>query len=125
MKDAVNCQKLLEQGFAEVLVKALAKALAEEREEGYAAAYVENFAQGFIEGRVEEAQHNLLSLGTVLFGKPSAQVQRVLDPVTDIDVLEALLLRVVQVGSWTELLDDLRKGIPAISSPLLAGGATG
>jgi hypothetical protein len=38
MKEAVNCQKLLEQGFAKVLVIAFAEALAEEREEGYAAA---------------------------------------------------------------------------------------
>ena len=52
MKEAVNCQKLLEQGFAKVLVIAFAEALAEEREEGYAAAYLENFAQGFVEGLV-------------------------------------------------------------------------
>ncbi len=112
MKEAVNCQKLLEQGFAKVLVIAFAEALAEEREEGYAAAYLENFAQGFlqgrVEGRVEEAQHILLLLGTELFGRPSVQVRRVLDRVTDIDVLEALLLRVIEVRTWNELLDELQ-----------------
>ncbi len=58
------------------------------------------------EGRAEEAQRSVLLLGTSLLGKPSPKVRRTLARVTDLDVLEALLLRVVKVSSWTDLLAD-------------------
>ena len=59
------------------------------------------------EGRVEEAQRILLSQGTALFGKPSVKVRRVLAGITDLELLESLLLRVIQISSWTDLLADL------------------
>ncbi len=76
-------------------------------------------------GLIAEAPRIFLLQGTVLCGKPSPKVRRALAQVTDLDVLESLLLRVVQVGSRTELLEVLRKGIPSISSPCLDGGTTG
>jgi predicted transposase YdaD len=59
------------------------------------------------EGRAEEAQRILLSLGTVRFGKPSVKVRRALAGITDVELLETLLLRVVKVNNWTQLLADL------------------
>ena len=59
------------------------------------------------EGRVEEAQRILLSQGTALFGKPSVKVRRTLAGITDVELLESLLLRVVKVSNWTQLLTDL------------------
>ena len=64
--------------------------------------------EGRAEARAKEAQRILLSLGAILFGKPTAKVRRVLAQFTDRNVLEALLLRVVKVSSWAELLEDLR-----------------
>ena len=59
------------------------------------------------EGRVEEAHRILLSQGTALFGKPSVKVRRTLAGITDVELLESLLLRVVKVSNWTQLLTDL------------------
>jgi uncharacterized phage protein gp47/JayE len=63
--------------------------------------------EGREEGRADEARRNLLSLGTALFGKPSVKVRRALAGITDVELLESLLLRVIQVSSWTDLLTDL------------------
>ena len=60
------------------------------------------------EGRAEAAQRNVLSLGTSLLGKPSPKVRRTLGRITDLNVLETLLLSVVKVDSWTELLAHLK-----------------
>jgi hypothetical protein len=46
-------------------------------------------------------------LGTTLFGKPSVKVRRATAGITDLELLESLLLRVIQVNSWTDLLTDL------------------
>ena len=64
--------------------------------------------EGREEGRAEAAQRNVLSLGTSLLGKPSPKVRRTLGRITDLNVLETLLLSVVKVDSWTELLADLK-----------------
>jgi uncharacterized phage protein gp47/JayE len=63
--------------------------------------------EGREEGRADEARRNLLSLGTALFGKPSVKVRRALAGITEVELLESLLLRVIQVSSWTDLLTDL------------------
>ena len=91
MKESVTYQAILEEGREEVRQKAF--------EEGY--------KQGYQEGRIEEARRNLLSLGTALFGKPSVKVRRALAGITEVELLESLLLRVIQVSSWTDLLTDL------------------
>ena len=90
MKESVTYQAILEEG----------------REEGREEGVKKGVKKGRAEGRSDEAQRILLRLGTTLFGKPSPKVRRALRQVTDLDVLEALLLRVVKVRSWTELLDD-------------------
>ncbi|MFN9371394.1 MAG: hypothetical protein ACK6D3_05850 [Planctomycetaceae bacterium] len=83
MKESVTYQAILEEG----------------REEGR--------QEGRQEGRADEAQRILLSLGTALFGKPSAKVRRALTGNTDLELLESLLVRGVKGSSWTELLADL------------------
>ena len=88
MKESVTYQAILEEGRERGLEKGVKK--------------------GRVEGRSDEAQRILLRLGTTLFGKPSPKVRRALRQVTDLDVLEALLLRVVEVRTWNELLDELQ-----------------
>ena len=91
MKESVTYQAIFEEWREEVRQKAF--------EEGY--------QQGYQEGRIEEAQRILLLQGTALFGKPSVKVRRVLAGITDLELLESLLLRVIQISSWTDLLADL------------------
>jgi predicted transposase YdaD len=91
MKESVTYQAILEEW----------------REEGRQKAFEEGYKQGYQEGRIEEAQRILLFQGTALFGKPSVKVRRVLAGITDLELLESLLLRVIQVSIWTDLLTDL------------------
>jgi hypothetical protein len=46
-------------------------------------------------------------LGTARFGKPSVKVRRALAGITDLELLESLVLRMIQVRSWPDLLADL------------------
>ncbi|HBH50861.1 MAG TPA: hypothetical protein DDY91_03105 [Planctomycetaceae bacterium] len=87
MKESVTYQAILEEGREEVRQKA--------------------FEEGYQEGRAEEARRILLLLGAALFGKPSVKVRRATAGITDLELLESLLLRVIQVSSWTDLLTDL------------------
>ncbi len=65
---------------------------------------VEGKVEGKAEGKAEEARKVLLLLGREQFGEPSAKVVALLDAVTDLGQLEALLLRLRHVKSWEELL---------------------
>jgi hypothetical protein len=102
MKESVTYQAILEEGREEGREEGLERGL----EKGVKKGVKIGVKKGRVEGRSDEAQRILLRLGTTLFGKPSPKVRRALRQVTDLDVLEALLLRVVEVRSWTELLDD-------------------
>jgi predicted transposase YdaD len=62
------------------------------------------FAKGRAEGRAEEARDALLRLGGKKLGKPSERVQTRLDAIDDLDRLNALLERILDVSSWDELL---------------------
>jgi predicted transposase YdaD len=58
------------------------------------------------EGRVEEALAILLRLGNRRFGPPSDEARAALEAITDIERLEALTERVLDVESWDELLAE-------------------
>jgi len=73
-------QKILEEGRAEVR------------------------AEGRAEGRVEEARRFLRRQGTRRFGKPDAHIEAALDAIADLERLEQLSDRVLEVTSWEELL---------------------
>ncbi len=55
-------------------------------------------------GKAEEARRILLLLGRDQFGEPSAEVQAVLDALSDVQRLEDLTVRVKRASSWHELL---------------------
>ena len=67
-------------------------------------------AKGKTEGAREEAKKLLLLLGRDRFGPPSKTVQAELETIQDLRRLEALGLRLGQVGSWQELLGSERNG---------------
>ncbi len=62
------------------------------------------FAKGRAEGRAEEAREAVFRLGGKKLGQPSAQVRSKVDAIDDLDRLNTLLERILDVSSWDELL---------------------
>ena len=60
--------------------------------------------KGRVEGRVEEARLAILRLGRKKFGQPDEGVRTTIDAIDDIDQLNSLLDRILDVSSWNELL---------------------
>jgi Domain of unknown function (DUF4351) len=56
------------------------------------------------EGRAEEARAILLRQGTKRFGAPSDETRAALEGITEIERLEKLSERLLDVESWAELL---------------------
>jgi hypothetical protein len=56
------------------------------------------------EGKAEEAHKLLLLQGRDRFGEPPAKVVALLDAITELNQLEALMLRVQHAKTWEELL---------------------
>jgi predicted transposase YdaD len=71
----------------------------------YQAILDEGRAEGEAKGRAEEARKLLLRQGHRRFGPPSAVQEAALVAITDLDRLERLSDRLLDVGSWQELLD--------------------
>ena len=80
MKESVTYQAILEEG----------KAI--------------GVAKGKAEGKAEEARKLLLLQGCDRFGEPSAKIVALLDAVTDLRRLEALMIRLLHVKTWEEFL---------------------
>src|SRR5262249_35596318 len=64
----------------------------------------EGEAKGEAKGALAEAKKLLRLLGESRFGPPEAQTTRALEAIADLTRLEELGIRVLQVGSWQELL---------------------
>jgi predicted transposase YdaD len=84
MKESVTYQAILEEGMAEGKAKGM--------------------AEGKAKGMAEEARRVLQLLGREQFGEPSAKMAALLDAVTDLGRLEALVIRLLHVKTWEELL---------------------
>jgi hypothetical protein len=80
MKESVTYQAILEEGEAIGVAKGEAK------------------------GKAAEARKMLLLMGRDRFGEPSAKIAALLDAVTDLVRLEALMIRVLHAKTWEELL---------------------
>lgn len=61
-------------------------------------------AEGEAQGRADEARRILLRLGRKRFGPPDARDRAALQRVRDLERLERLTDRVLDVASWGELL---------------------
>ena len=77
---------------------------AEGRTEGRAEGRSEGRAEGRFEGKTEEARGVLLRLGSKRFGEPDSRVQAYLNTVDQIETLDLLIDRILDVESWGELL---------------------
>ena len=60
--------------------------------------------EGEAKGKADEARKMLLLMGRDRFGEPSAKIAALLDAVTDLSRLEALVIRLLHVKTWAELL---------------------
>lgn len=60
--------------------------------------------EGRVEGRVEEARLAILRLGRKKFGEPDRRVLTTIDAIDDVDQLNLLLDRILDVSSWDDVL---------------------
>ncbi len=82
----------------------LAKAFAKGYIGIYAEVYAATFAAGYAEGAVEHARETLLRQGGKKLGAPAARVEAEIAALDDVDRLNDLIDRVLDVSSWDELL---------------------
>ena len=66
--------------------------------------YQKILREGRAEGRAEEAKRILKRLGCRRFGKPEPLIEAAIDAIADLDRLEQLSDRVLEVTGWEELL---------------------
>jgi predicted transposase YdaD len=79
--------------------------LAEGKAEGIAEGKAEGIAEGKAKGKTEGVRQVLLVLGRKRFGPPDASIRKALKAITDLTRLTQLSERLLDVGSWQELLD--------------------
>jgi predicted transposase YdaD len=65
--------------------------------------------QGRAEGKAEEARKSLFLVGRQLLGEPAADVTAAIQAIDDVERLEQLVVRALQVKTWDELFDRPRK----------------
>jgi predicted transposase YdaD len=70
----------------------------------FAKGETEGRAEGRAEGRTEEAREAVLTVGRKRLGEPEGGVIAKLSAIDDVDQLNSLLARAVDVSSWDELL---------------------
>ncbi len=91
MKESVTYQAILEEG----------------REQGLREGRRKGRKIGREEGRAEASRRILLVQGTKRFGTPSPKVRRKMTQISDVRVIETLVLRILDAKSWAELLAEL------------------
>jgi hypothetical protein len=74
------------------------------RAEGEAKGRAEGEAKGRAEGEVEQARRILLGLGRKKLGEPDERVLGLVAGISDLDRLDLLLDRLLEVTTWDELL---------------------
>ena len=91
--------------YESAMVQSLLRGVVNMKESStYQAILEEGKAEGEAKGKAEEARKMLLLQGRDRFGEPSAKIVALLDAVTDLDRLEALMIRLLHVKTWEELL---------------------
>ena len=90
MRDSTTYQAILREGEAK----------------GKAEGKAEGIAEGRAEGRAEEARGLVLRLGRKQFGPPLREFEAKIQAMTDVEKLEELSERVLDVSSWDELIDE-------------------
>jgi predicted transposase YdaD len=71
---------------------------------GHVEGRAQGLAEGFIEGRTDEARQAVLQLGRKKLGQPDDGMRIRIAAIADVDRLNSLLERILEVASWDELL---------------------
>jgi predicted transposase YdaD len=71
---------------------------------GEAKGLVDGRADGLIAGRIEEARQAVLQVGRKKLNQPDEEVRKRIAAIDNVDRLNALLERILDVSSWDELL---------------------
>ena len=74
----------------------------------YQGIFAKGRAEGVAAGAAQEARKNLLLLGGQKLGQPDERVLTQIADLTDLDRLDFLLGRILNVESWGELLAPLQ-----------------
>jgi predicted transposase YdaD len=88
--------------FAEILLQGVRETMRESTT--YQAILEEGEEKGVVAGKVAGKRDDLLKLATKLFGEPAADMVARINSISDLDRLDALLLRMLDVDGWDELL---------------------
>ena len=75
-------------------------------DEGRAEGLTEGRAEGRAEGEQKGERSLILRQGSKRFGEPTLQIQATLEAVTSVERLEELGVRLLEVESWDELLEQ-------------------
>jgi hypothetical protein len=90
--------------YQDIFAKGRAEGEAKGRAEGEAKGRTEGEAKGRAEGEVEEARKILLGLGQKTLGQPVEPMLAEIVAISDLDRLNLLLNRLLDVATWDELL---------------------
>jgi predicted transposase YdaD len=93
----------------ELVARLLRGVMGMEESTVYQAIIEQGIARGEIKGRREEARRMILLQGTKRFGPPAADVTAALEAIDDLERLEELQLKLLDVASWPELLPPTRR----------------
>jgi hypothetical protein len=74
-------------------------------------------AKGMAKGELQGAKKLLLRQGTIRFGTPDARIAAALDAISDLEQLEKMGLRLLDVSSWDELLAPQPTAIRSANAP--------
>ncbi len=100
MRESTTYQYILNEGRQEGEVKGRLEGEVKGRLEGE----VKGRLEGEVKGHVTAVRKILLSLGSVRFDEPEAATAAAIEAITDPERLERLTKRLLNVGSWDELL---------------------
>jgi predicted transposase YdaD len=74
----------------------------------FAKGETEGRTEGRAEGRVEEAREAVLTVGRKRLGQPEDGVIRQINAMDEVNQVNSLLVRILDVSSWDDLLTFLR-----------------
>ena len=100
LKDSTTYMATLEEGIQ----KGIQKGREEGKLEGKLEGLQEGKLEGKLEGGLEEGRRVLLRLGQKRLGAASSDVLQRIEAISDVEQIESLIDRVLDVESWNELL---------------------
>jgi hypothetical protein len=103
IEESSVARDLIDQGIAEGMAQGMAQGIAQ----GMAQGLAQGIAQGIAQS-LPRVRRLLLNQGRARFGPPSQEVVATFEGIDDLDRLEAIGMRLLEVSTWDELLAEPR-----------------